>query len=493
MRPTVSATGIGSGFPPRETARDITGVSKLVEQVERAICTRRLIRDNQPLLVAVSGGVDSMVLLELLHQLSKKYDWSLTVAHLNHGLRSNSSHADERLVLREAAKMSLPVIVDRADVRAAAKAHKLSLEMAARKERHAFLARAAERLEIKSIALAHHSDDQLELFFLRLLRGSGSEGLSGLKWRSSSPCNSRIDLVRPLLGQSKADVREYAAQAGVQFREDASNSFLHIQRNRIRHELLPLLEKYYQPSLRRTISRTLDILDAEAEFLRDIAADWLERRTRRAFDRLPLALQRKCIQLQLIQRGVVPGYDLVEQLRLVPERRIAVPLEETDDEEAKQKPTSALIRRDSSGILNLQQPHLRAFMDLGVQVRLKPQGGEIAFDGLAMAWRILTRRGTTRPSPASGQEWFDADKVGSRIFIRHWRQGDRFQPIGMGKAVKLQDLFVNYKVPREQRHHLVVATTRRNEPFWVEGLRISERFKLDKATNRRLHWMWRRV
>src|SRR5262252_6151395 len=191
MRPTVSATGIGSGFPPRETARDITGVSKLVEQVERAICTRRLIRDNQPLLVAVSGGVDSMVLLELLHQLSKKYDWSLTVAHLNHGLRSNSSHADERLVLREAAKMSLPVIVDRADVRAAAKAHKLSLEMAARKERHAFLARAAERLEIKSIALAHHSDDQLELFFLRLLRGSGSEGLSGLKWRSSSPCNSR--------------------------------------------------------------------------------------------------------------------------------------------------------------------------------------------------------------------------------------------------------------------------------------------------------------
>ena len=106
---------------------------------------------------------------------------------------------------------------------------------------------------------------------------------------------------------------------------------------------------------------------------------------------------------------------------------------------------------------------------------------------------MLSRRGASRPSGGATQEWFDADRVGSRVLLRHWRRGDRFQPIGMEKPLKLQDVFINQKVPRERRHELVIATTTHGEPFWVEGLRIAERFKLAKTTNRRLHWMWRRL
>ena len=199
-----------------------------------------------------------MVLLHVLQELAPKHRWQLTVAHLNHQLRGRSSAADERLVRRTAQELRLPAVVERAEVRRLARAQKLSLEMAARELRHDFLARSARGRRIPSIALAHHADDQLELFFLRLLRGSGGEGLAGMKWRNPSPSDPGIELVHPLLDQSKAVLMEYVADHGIRYREDASNAALDFQRNRIRHELLPLLRSKYQPALDRIIPRVTD-------------------------------------------------------------------------------------------------------------------------------------------------------------------------------------------------------------------------------------------
>ena len=162
-----------------------------------------------------------MVLLRLLHALSETHQWRLVVAHLNQQLRCRSSDADERLVVRTAKALSLRIDVERDDVRKRAAAGGLSLEMAAREARRGFLARTAARLKINGIALAHHADDQVELFFLRLLRGSGSEGLAGMKWKNPSPFRpgkTKIELIRPLLAQSKASLREYAVEEKISFR-----------------------------------------------------------------------------------------------------------------------------------------------------------------------------------------------------------------------------------------------------------------------------------
>lgn len=218
-----------------------------------------------------------MVLWHLLRELAPKHGWQLTVAHLNHQLRGRSSAADERLVRRTAQKLKSPLVVERADVHRLARAQKLSLEMAARELRHSFLARAARRRRIPSIALAHHADDQLELFFLRLLRGSGGEGLAGMKWRNPSPSDPEIELVHPLLDQPKALLVEYATKHGIGYREDASNAVLDFQRNLVRHELLPLLRGKYQPALDRTIPRVMEIVGAEAEFAAEAAREWLAR------------------------------------------------------------------------------------------------------------------------------------------------------------------------------------------------------------------------
>ena len=472
-------------------------MSELLERVEESIGRRGLLRRGQSILVAVSGGVDSMVLLQLLHKLSRKNSWRLSVAHLNHCLRGRSSDADERLVVRTATRLGLPVMVERADVKQFARAQKLSIEMAARKVRHDFLARTALRLKIRTVAIAHHADDQLELFFLRLLRGSGSEGLAGMKWRNSSPTNSRVELVRPLLDQPKAALAEFAAQNKIRFREDASNGSLDIRRNRIRHELLPLLRREYQPALDRTIARVMEIVGADAEFVHQAAEQRLggapasgpaRRRDIGAgpeagapFVELPVAVQRRCIQLQLLRQKVAPDFDLVESLRTRPGHFIKVSAD-------------LAVVLEAGGCLRFQASRIIAAPNPAVcELNLKARGKVAVFDGIKFGWHLALRRTRKLSEAQPGREYFDADKVGTRIILRHWRAGDRFQPSGMKLPVKLQDLFVNGKIPRDERGGLIVAETVTGEIFWVERLRIAERFKLSDTTKHCLQWHWKRL
>ena len=231
-----------------------------------------------------------MVLLHLLAQLAVPHKWRLAVAHFNHQMRGSSSAADERLVRRTAEKLGFKFAGDSGNVRNFARENKLSLEMAARKLRHEFLARAAHQLGMRRIALAHHADDQLELFFVRLLRGAGGEGMAGMKWLAASPVDSRLKLARPLLDQPKSSLAAYAKAERVSFREDASNADLDIQRNRIRHETASLAqrENSNQP-WHGWVLRQMEIVGAEAEFVTDAARAWLEKK-HPEFETLPTAV-----------------------------------------------------------------------------------------------------------------------------------------------------------------------------------------------------------
>lgn len=420
-----------------------------------------------------------MVLLHVLHQLSEKHRWSLTVAHFNHRLRGRSSDADERLVRRRADELKLPCIVESAEVRKFASQNKLSIEMAARELRHGFLARAARQRAIHSVALAHHADDQVELFFVRLLRGAGGEGLGGMKWMNRSPVDRSIQLVRPLLDISKEDLRAFAFKEGIHFREDASNVALGILRNRIRHELLPLLAKHYQPGLARTTRRLMEILEADSDFITKKTEDWLKKR-KPGFERLAVALQRRILQLQLYQAGWTPDFDLVERLRSAPDGPFTLG-------------PQMQVHRDGAGRLHLREMPVVEIIPRRAGAKLKGRRGTVRFDGLQVSWEIqatVKRKDLGKSKP--GCEYFDADKVGSSVVLRHWEPGDRFQPIGMGIGVKLQDLFTNQKIPRAKRNQLAIATTMSGDLFWVEGLRMSERFKLSPQTIRTLKWIWQR-
>jgi len=508
-------------------------VTGLLQRVEQNIQNRRLLQRGQKVMLAVSGGLDSMVLLHTLRRLSSRHRWRLTVAHFNHQLRGRSSDADEKLVHQTATAMKLPFVAGRADVREFARISKLSIEMAARKLRHDFFARVANERKICIIALAHHADDQVELFFLRVLRGAGGEGLAGMKWRAPSPVDSKIVLVRPLLGATKAEMRGFARENKIRFREDATNASLDLPRNRVRHELLPLLQQHYQPALTKTVLRLMEIVGAEADVVGEMARRWLKetgrdaalrrpgdsrvgRRCRAArlsgssalpagpargyarptercdFDNLPIAIQRRILHMQLSVAGVAADFDLIEQLRESANRLVSIN-------------STLSVLRDTAGAVKLQARLPAEFNAGELMLDLAERVGEMTFDGRKFLWTVkkyngLRLRGNKAATAAQAQgrsphqtESFDADKVGGRITVRHWRPGDRFQPIGLKWAVKLQDLFTNAKIPRTRRRELTVAAAENGNIFWVEGLRISENFKLTPQTKRCLIWRWRHL
>ncbi|HEX5399506.1 MAG TPA: tRNA lysidine(34) synthetase TilS [Verrucomicrobiae bacterium] len=454
-----------------------------IQRLEAEIRNRSLLKRGEKFLVAVSGGVDSMVLLRALGELSAKHQWKIVVAHFNHHLRGRASDADERLVRKTAAAMKCSLAVGNADVKAFAAREKLSLEMAGRKLRHGFLAEAAQKRKIKTIMLAHHADDQVELFFLRLLRGTGGEGLAGMKWRSPSPADGRVTLVRPLLGFFKNELLEYARENNIQFREDATNFSPDFLRNRIRNELLPLLRKQYQPALDKTVLRLMEIIGAEAEFAGEAATtaasilrlDHVRRPAeRRIFDSLPVALQRRVLQSQLADTNVASDFDLIETLRTKADRFVSVGQDVS-------------VARNAGGKIVFREETNRGF-NQGERTVKVGRAGEADFGRSHFHWRLELARRFQRPRGMDGAEFFDADKVGDEIVLRHWRSGDRFQPIGMGSSAKLQNLFTNAKIPRERRRTLVLAATAQGEIFWVQGLRIGERFKLTPQTVRQLVW-----
>ena len=482
----------------------------LLERIKQHLSTQRLLKRGGRFVVAVSGGVDSMALLHALHELTPDFNWKLSVAHFNHRLRGRSSEADERLVRATARRLKLPCDVASADVRKAAAAQGVSIEMAARQLRHEFLARCARKRGARTVALAHHADDQIELFLLRLLRGAGGDGLGGMKTQNLSPVDRRVSLVRPLLEFSKAEIAAFARESRIRFREDASNASVEFERNWVRLELLPLLRKR-QPSVGKNILRAMQIVGVEADFVTRVAESWLKcgdaRRVREPglqrvgpvpspggsglgqgegrFERLPVAAQRRVVQLQIRALGVEPDFQLIEELRTKPNKSVSV------------GPQLELVC-DGAGLVSRAETD-RAGFALGEEIvelgesassRRRLRG---SFAGLRLEWRVLHRTKGFSPERAAGREFFDADKVGARLGLRHWRAGDRFQPIGLSRATKLQDWFTNRKIPAARRRQLVLAETERGEVFWLEGERIGEGCKVTPVTRRLLELCWKRV
>ena len=301
-----------------------------------------------------------------------------------------------------------------------------------------------------------------------------------MPWEAASPEDSGIRLIRPLLEERRVDLLEFARTERIRFREDASNRSLDIARNRVRHALLPVLRRRYQVALDSVILRTMTTLRDAATWIGETAETWRRARRKTPFARLPIALQRQILCLELRKLEVPVEFDLVEWLRLHEGERISIE-------------SGRFLSRDQ-GARIVESTDIQ-FCQEEARFTLEGRGGERSFGEVQFEWRFVALRAhARRPAKCRGQfEIFDAAKVGSDVLLRHWRPGDRFQPSGFSRPTKLQDLFVNLHIPRTTRHRLVVAATAAGDIFWVEGLRIAEGFKLDKTSRRGLKWAWRRT
>jgi tRNA(Ile)-lysidine synthase len=422
---------------------------------------------NEPVLVAVSGGADSMVLLQTLRGRN------IVVAHFNHQLRGEASDADEQLVKHTANELGVKFVMGRWNSdEDAIRQH--GLEKAAREARLAFLASAARQHQCHWVIMGHHADDQVETFFWRLLRGAGGTGLGGMVTAASFPGHSDLQIARPLLELRKAEILSYAKAEGILFREDESNANPAHLRNRIRNRLLPLLRDEFHPETDSAVLQSMGLLSADADCVKALATKWLAAEAPQPFNQLHPALQRQVIWHQLIAHGVEPGHQLIEHLR------------QRSDHSNSLSPTQT-VRRAANGRLHLSKLIRDECPVESTEWKLQSGWNESAFGGATLRCRAGARE---RAEAGPGVEFFDADRVGERVVLRHWRAGDRFQPIGLGQSAKLQDLFTNAKVPALEKRERVIACAASGEIFWVQGLRIGEMAKIRPETSRFLEWRW---
>ncbi len=261
-------------------------------------------------LVGVSGGRDSVALLHLL--LDQGFN-KLVVCHLNHSLRGRASDADARFVERLAARHGLSFVLEKVNVRELAQAQRMSLETAAREARFAFFQKVARRRRCTTLYLGHHADDQVETLLLNLCRGTGRAGLAAMLPRTE---RDGFTILRPLLGMWREEIDAYLRERKIKFREDASNTDAAHTRNRVRHQLIPTLEKQFGRELRRTLWRTAEILGAEEEWLSNQVPEPTAKLRVDELRVMHIAMQRRTLHAWLIAREVAGvGFTEVEKVR----------------------------------------------------------------------------------------------------------------------------------------------------------------------------------
>ena len=456
----------------------------VVVTVARTIRRHRLIGDGDRVAAAVSGGSDSVALAWLLKELAPETGAPLAgLIHVNHQLRGAESDADEQFCRDLAVRLDVPIDVRRRDVAAMARAQRVSLETAARIARYDCFREAAPSLGATAIATGHTEDDQAESVLLRLLRGAGTRGLSGIRVR-------RGQYVRPLLEVRREALQHHLRSLGEPWREDASNADPAIIRNRIRHELVPVLRDI-APGGVRALARLARLASDDEEFLtvtanekgetlvlsnseaaadtRHLAADAA------AFGRLPAALGRRLAR-QFAEK-VAPGVNLS-----------AHHLEAVCELAATDKPGGRL---DLPGLAVSKQGGRLKFAAAGSRTpdaRQPWPRRPLPVPGMV----IVPEAGVTIEARAAGaHERYEgglcvvipADTVATPLYVRNRLPGDRFRPLGAPGRRKLQDVLVDRKVPRQERDTVPIVIDANDEIVWVAGVAMAERCRIQSPSN----------
>ncbi len=440
------------------------------DQVLRYVRHVQLISPGDRVLAAVSGGADSVALLRVLLELRSELGIIVAVAHLNHGLRGENSDADQAFVADLATRHQLDLFVERVQVAEHAEAERMGLESAGRKLRYEWLTKVAAENRFDSVATAHNADDQAETVLMKFLRGAGTRGLAGIYPQmvrdDGGTGEKKIRFIRPLLSTTRSEIEAYLASIDQPWREDESNLDHRFRRNRVRHELLPLLEREYNPNLRQRLNDRAEISRDEEAYWDEVVALALkkvmsdQRQLRlHEFAELAVAVQRRVLKRFLEQQNVACDSQHVEAVRrcvLGEISRVELP----GDWVACRKGDRMTVERPNDvppavGYLrNLAVPGEVALIEIGCVLRVVPVPA--AFADEAELGTLLR-----------------ADLVAAELWVRNWQPGDRYHVAYMGRAQKLKTLFQEWSVPAADRP-LWPVVLKGTDIVWVRDLPVAD-------------------
>jgi tRNA(Ile)-lysidine synthase len=444
----------------------------LLDRFEQYCEEKSLFQKGDRIVVAVSGGVDSAVLLDLFSRLKHKYNLRLSVAHFNHQLRGKESEEDEEFVRRLAKSHGCELAIDKADTAAYAKKQKTSIQEAARELRYRFLASLLKENGTCKITTAHNANDNAETLLLNLCRGSGIRGLSGIPLYRPD-----LNLIRPLLFATRREIEAYAKLNRLGYRTDSSNRKLHYKRNFIRRKILPLLQKSLNPDIIETLNRTSDIFNRVEDFVLQEAKKHL--------DELTVKKTNDLSSVSLTKLKKLHRYSQESVVQLVARSFSDVPLESKEVSEIL-----ALLASDTGKHTRLskgfsvyrdrsQLVFVRRRKKLELEEEIRPDRS-YEFASFWFSSKTISRRDVVWTHDPD-LEYVDADRLNNRLLLRSWKRGDWFIPFGMNRPKKLSNLFIDEKIPRYKKESIPVLESHGNI-VWVCGVRLDNRYHVLPST-----------
>lgn len=465
-----------------------------LEQTVADFLRKHRVISEKPLLVAVSGGPDSVCLLHILNSLRKESGLKLHVAHLDHMLRGKESVGDAQYVLDLCHRLGVPVTIEQRDVRAYAREHRLTLEEAAREVRYAFLADVAGSIGATMVAVGHTLDDHVETVLLHIIRGTGTRGLRGLQPMIERQSDGRsLTIIRPLLQVTRTETAAYCRRHRLHPRADTTNLSSEFLRNRVRLELLPLLEKY-NPRIVEALLRTARIAADDVEVLEKAARRQWRKVARHEGDAIILdkALMSKTAtgtQRALLRMALD---EILGTLKDIEGRHIEEMLE------ALTKPAGKSINLPYGLRFVVEHDRLVLTGEAEKLSPFPPLAGEhpIAMPGVTKipGWRIRAAVASPAQKPANDPftAVMDMDKIAGNIVVRPRRPGDRFQPLGMDEEKKVGRFMIDAHIPQAWRSRVPLVCDN-EKVLWVVGYRIDERVKVTDGTKRMLRMRFKRT
>jgi len=490
-------------------------------RIEETAHAHQMLNPGDAVLVAVSGGPDSVALLYSLSRVSPKYALTLGVAHVNHCLRMDEADHDAEFVAHLATILNLPYYYKRADTVRYQRLHKLSLEEAARDVRYDFLEDVARQNRYNKIAVAHTSDDNVESVLMYILRGTGSAGLGGIRPQRDSRCG-KIKIVRPLIETTESEILNFLVKNGLNFMVDSTNADDSFLRNRIRNHLVPVLENGYNPKMTKVIRRLAAVMRAEEEWIDDLTGVLFEQVANDIsaaltilsvpkLAKLHIAARRRVVRMAIkkVKGGlrkiafchVEAAMDLIEGCSTsgsldLPDR---IRIERNDNVlvffKAKQAlrnlpsgsqgpdlvtfhyevPEPERILSGISASLNSNLTHRQSHEVKSIIISIEETGDQLKF--CVMARQKIDAIIHFEPNIA----FFDLDALKFPLVIRNFQNGDRFRPLGMNGLQKVKKYFINNKVERARRNRCPLLLSQGNL-VWVAGHRMDEAYKVTPLT-----------
>jgi tRNA(Ile)-lysidine synthase len=458
----------------------------LLQRVSGYMSRYRMVERGDKVLAAVSGGPDSIALLHILYLLKDELGITLHIAHLNHMFRGEESEKDAVFVAEAAKHYGLPVTIKSVDVSLYRKQRHLSKQAAAREVRFRFFRETAERVGASKVALAHQGDDQAETILINILRGAGTTGLKGIL-----PVREGF-YIRPLLNERRSEIERFCSEMNLAYRQDSSNLKPVYARNRIRLNLIPLLEKNYNPEIVPSLQRLGEICREEDSYLDEMAV--------KAFQGALLEADTGRILLSLARLKETP---LAIRRRLL--RRAwrevtgaAVNLDFQHAEEALELINSGTTGSKAAMPGNVAATRTYDALELKVAQAKKGLAGylyplqvpgvtQIQEISVSVCAEILSWAQDQNPRDLPTCEaMLDYEKLPPTLFVRSRRDGDVFHPYGQVSETKLKDFLIKQKIPRAERNRIPLICTP-EDIIWVGGIRTGEKWKVSGSTKTVLH------